>query len=294
MRAFVAGGSEPIEVEVPQPAPGQVRVKVAAAGINPVDLYTAGGGFAEVIGERDHIGLGWDVAGTVDALGPDAGDLAVGTPVIGLRDRLAVSTGTHAEYVVLDTSAVAPAPGLDLYRAAALPLNGVTVRQALDLLDLATGETLLVTGAAGGVGVLAVRLAERRGLRVIRAVRPGTAGDVETGPGWPDAVRRLVPGGVAAVLDAAALGDAALDAVRGGGQYLSLLPGMPLPAQVRGVSRRAMGAYADAEALGELVKLAASGELDLPEVERYPLDRAADAYRRSAEPGKKTRVVLVP
>ncbi|MFE7595465.1 alcohol dehydrogenase catalytic domain-containing protein, partial [Kitasatospora sp. NPDC057512] len=215
MRAVVVrefGGPEVlelVEVALPRPGRGQVRVRVAAAGVNPVDAVTRSGVLAGagLMAPRAVTGIGWDVAGTVDAVGPDVDRFSVGQRVVGLRDRLDSDLGTYAEHVVLDADALAPAPaGATLAQGATLPLNGLTALQALDLLDLPAGSTVLVTGAAGGVGGFAVELAVLRGLRVValagqddeRLVRdlgaewfvPRTAPDVAA------AVRESVPGGV--------------------------------------------------------------------------------------------------
>lgn len=234
MRAAVVtafGGPQTVRiVQVPRPRPGrgQVRVKVRAAALNPVDLATRAGEMAAVgaepVGPYARLGLGWDVAGTVDEVGPGAPGFTVGDEVIGLSTVTAAETKTHAEYVVLDVGAVARAPqGVDPVHAATLPLNGLTSLQALDLLGLPSGATLLVTGAAGAVGGYTVQLALLRGLRVLAMA---DAGDEElvralgaehflprTDAPAQEA-RELVPGGVDGVVDAAVLGIRAHDAVR--------------------------------------------------------------------------------
>lgn len=292
------GGPVLAEVPVPEPAAGQVRVGVAAAAVNPVDLATQRGLFGELAGP----GLGWDVAGTVEAVGPGVTGLAPGDAVFGFRDRPSLALGSHADAVVLDASAVAPAPDVDPVGAATVPLNATTAWQGLDLLDLDPGDTLLVTGAAGSVGRYAGIIAVRRGLRVVAAVRPGAedrapAGAevvVGTADGWPDAVRATTGGGVDGVFDAAALGAPALDAVRSAGRYLSVQPVLPLPVGFRGITTRAVAAYGDRVVLTELAKLAAAGELAAPEPETFPLAEVAAAYQRAAQPGRSRAVVLVP
>jgi NADPH2:quinone reductase len=131
MRALVArrldgpDALEVIETPIPEPARGQVRIKVAAAAVNPVDVAVSTGKAVQygVTPPRDQFGLGWDVAGIVDAAGPQT-DIASGTPVIGLADLLGRSLKTHAEYVVLNADAVTPAPkNLDLIQASTIALN---------------------------------------------------------------------------------------------------------------------------------------------------------------------------
>jgi D-arabinose 1-dehydrogenase-like Zn-dependent alcohol dehydrogenase len=148
------GGPDVIELvgrPVPEIGPGQVLVRVEAAAVNPVDLATRSGSLAEagILPRRPVTGLGWDVVGVVEAAAP--GPFRVGDRVAGLRDRADLSYGTHADHVVLDQSAIAPVPAdADPTVAATVPLNGLTALQALDMLGLTAGQTLLVTGAAGG------------------------------------------------------------------------------------------------------------------------------------------------
>ncbi len=307
MRAMVVrrfGGPEvlePVDVPAPMPGPGQVRIRVAAAAVNPVDAATRSGLLTEagIIPPRNVLGLGWDVAGEVDAVGADTGFRA-GDAVIGLRDRLATPLGAYAEQIVLDAAAVAPAPaGVSPVEAATLPLNALTAAQALDL--VATG-TLLVTGAAGAVGGYAVALAHARKLRVVAVA--GTADEAQVrafgadefvprGPALADRVRALVPGGVDAVLDTALLGLDALDAVRGGGEFVAFAAGAaPIP--LRGVRVRGVWIRADGTRLAELARLAAEGVLPLRVADVLPLADARSAHERLAAGGLRGRLVLTP
>ena len=215
------------DLPLPEPGPHQVRVKVAASALNPIDLSARAGRLtaAGLMPSMPQYGLGWDVAGHVDATGSGIARFQPGDAVIGLRDLL-FAGGTHAEYVVLDESAVAPAPtSVPLTDAATLPLNGLTADRALDLAGLAPGQTLLVTGASGGVGGFALQLAAMRGLRTVALARPhdadrvralGASGDRHlVGRSRCRPVRRIVPGGVDAVIDAAILGITAHQALRG-------------------------------------------------------------------------------
>lgn len=155
----IPGGPDSIEViDVPvaEPGPGEVRVRIAAAAVNPVDLGVVGGLFHAMglINQPEHTGLGWDFAGTVVATGPGV-DLTVGTRVAGLVDGFDRDFGTHAEQLIVPTTGLAVVPdGLDLAAASTVPLNGLAAAQILDLLGdaPADGNRLLVTGAAGAVG----------------------------------------------------------------------------------------------------------------------------------------------
>jgi NADPH2:quinone reductase len=313
MRAVVVrnyGGPESLEiaeVPVPEPGRGQVRIRVQAATVNPVDYATRQGlmntGRPGVIPERDQIGIGWDVAGVVDATGPGVTEFATGDPVIGLRDRLDQPLGTHAEYVVLDAAAAAPAPaGISPEAAATIPLNALTTVQALDALGLQAGQTLLVTGAAGALGGYGVELAAMRGLRVIAAAGAddedavrglGAESFVPRSADLATAIRELVPGGVDAVFDAAVLGWPALDAVRGGGAFAAFIGHGPEPS-LRGIRVIPIQIRADGAALTALSHLAASGRLTLRVAGTYPLEQAGDAHKRLEAGGLRGRLVLVP
>ncbi|MFG6191793.1 NADP-dependent oxidoreductase [Nonomuraea sp. JJY05] len=311
MRAVVIhafGGPEALEIaDVPVPAvrERQVRIRVEAATVNPVDLATRSGALTEagLLPARDVIGIGWDVAGTVDEVGPGVSGVVPGERVIGLKDRLDVSLGAQAEYVVLDADAITRAPSdHSPVAAATLPLNGLTALQALDRLEPAAGRTLLVTGAAGAVGGFAVQLAAARGLRVV-AVAGAEDEPLVRGFGaeWfvprtarlGEAVRELVPGGVDGALDAAVAGAAALDAVRSGGAFAALVAGgAPLP--LRGTRVFDHWIRADGARLADLVALVEAGSLTLRVAETLPLDQVAAAHHRLAKGGLRGRLVLVP
>ncbi len=311
MRAVVIrahGGPEVLEVAevpVPQPGPGQVLIRVEAATVNPVDLATRSGALtaAGLAPPREVTGIGWDAAGTVKAVGPMVPEFVPGDRVIGLSDRLDVPLGTQADYVVLDAEAVARVPGIvPAVQAATLPLNGLTAVQALDLLSLVAGQTLLVTGAAGAVGGFAVQLAAKRGLQVVAAAGAEDRDLVhDLGAEWfaargaelGAAVRTLVPGGVDGALDAAMTGIRALDAVRGGGSFVAVAAGAA-PAPLRGIRVHNVWIRADGERLAGLATLAVTRQLALRVADTLPLERVADAHARLAKGGLRGRIVLVP
>ncbi|KZB88091.1 NADP-dependent oxidoreductase [Amycolatopsis regifaucium] len=309
MRAVVVrrlGGPEVLEfteIPVPRPGIGQVRVKVAAAGVNPVDAATRSGFLTEagIIPPREVLGLGWDVAGTVDAVGDGVTGFAAGDAVIGLRDRPATTLGAYAGYVVLDADAIAAAPRtVSAVEAATLPLNALTALQALDLLDLPAGATVLVTGAAGAVGGYAVALAKARGFRVVAVA--GSADEapvrgfgaeifVPRGDFLADRVRSEVPGGVDAALDTALLGLEALDAVANRGRFVVFAAGAaPIP--LRGIKVAHVWIRADGAALGELATLADDGVLVPRIADTLPLDEAVKAHERLAAGGLRGRLAL--
>ncbi|RSN24612.1 NADPH:quinone reductase [Amycolatopsis sp. WAC 04169] len=310
MRAVVVrrfGGPEVLEfaeVPVPSPGPGQVRVKVAAAGVNPVDAGTRSGFLTEagIVPPREVLGIGWDVAGTVDAVGDGVSGFAVGDSVIGLQDRPSAALGTYAEFVVLDVGALAAAPRTaSPAEAATLPLNGLTAVQALDLLDLPPGATVLVTGAAGAVGGYAVTLAKARGFRVVAVAGPadetlvrkfGAEIFVPRGDFLAERVRAVIPGGVDAVLDTALLGLEALDAVTNGGRFVVFAAGAA-PVPLRGIKVEHVWIRADGAALAGLAAMVDDGTLALRVADTLPLTEAVKAHERLAAGGLRGRLVLI-
>ena len=301
-----AGGPEAVEVlEVPLPEPGpfEIRVKVAAAALNPADAAVWSGRFAPRE-EVEYTGLGLEAAGTVDAVGPGV-LLKVGTPVIVFDAPVLRPTKAQAEYLVTDLNSIAPAPapeGMDLTLAATIPLNAMTASMALDHLPLRPRDTLLITGAAGAVGGYAVELARTRGVRIVAQGRPedeeflrdrGAAWFVSRDEELSDAVCRFVPEGVDGVLDAAALGAPALAAVRDGGVFVSVRVDV-LPTPERGVVVRNTTAGPEPTRLAYLSALAEVGVLTPRVAQTYPLSQASDAHAQLTRGGRRGRIVLVP
>src|SRR5690606_27446082 len=228
---------EIIDVPVTEPGPGQIRVAVAGAAVNPVDLGVVAGLFHRrgLVHQPHHTGLGWDFAGTVTAVGPGV-DLPVGSRVAGMVDGFDRDYGTYAEQLVVTAADTALVPdGLDLVTAAAVPVNGLAAVQLLDILGDGDGRSLLVTGAAGALGGNITVLAQERGWRVTGLARTqdeefvrGLGADftARPEPGWD------------AVADAAAMQEQALELVRDGGVFVGVQPGAT-PAEVRGITVRA-------------------------------------------------------
>jgi NADPH:quinone reductase-like Zn-dependent oxidoreductase len=213
-------------VTVPKPVqgPGQVLVKVAAATVNPTDLGFRAGGRALPDGVEPPYIPGMDLAGVIDAVGPEVAARDGASWRVGDRVMAAVSPsrpggGAQAEYVVVDEDQLARVPDAwSLVEAATLPMNGLTVRAALDLLALPPGATLAVTGSAGIVGQYAIQLARHEGLAVIGDAAAAEVELIESfgaervvprGVGTEDGIREIYPDGVDAIIDAALLGPAA-------------------------------------------------------------------------------------
>jgi NADPH2:quinone reductase len=301
------GGPESLEIldlPIPEAGPAQVRIRVQAAAVNPVDAATRSGDLTEagLVVATEALAIGWDVAGVVDALGPGTDGLSLGDAVVGLRDRLSAPIGAQADFVVLDTDAIARAPrNATPAEAATLPLNGLTAVQALDLVDLRPGQTLLVTGAAGGLGGFVVELAALRGLRVVATAsardethvrEAGAEVFVPRTDALGNAVRAAVPGGVDGAIDAALIGPPAHDAVRGGGSFIAVAAGAA-PYPLRGTRVENVWIRADGAALAELVDLVEAGLLTLRVAETLPLTAAVRAHERLAAGGLRGRLVLV-
>ena len=173
----VTGGPEVLEIgraPIPDPLPTEIRVRVAAAGVNPVDWKTrAGAGVAAVIGPPPFT-VGWDVAGTVDAVGPGVTRFAVGDAVFGMP-WFPRQAGGYAEFVTAPSRHFAHRPArLSEVEAAGLSLAGLTAWQCLvDIADVQPGQRVLIHAAAGGVGHLAVQIAKARGAHVIGTASAG-------------------------------------------------------------------------------------------------------------------------
>ncbi|MCF2530972.1 alcohol dehydrogenase catalytic domain-containing protein [Yinghuangia soli] len=285
---------EIIDVPVAEPGPGQIRVAIAAATVNPTDLGVAAGFFHSIglVNQPEHTGLGWEFAGTVAAAGEGAG-LAVGTRVAGLVVGFDRDYGTYAEQIVVAASDVAVVPdGLELTAAATVPLNAQAAALIADLLGDAPADAarLLVTGAAGAVGANVAVLARERRWQVTGLARAedesfvrGLGADFTTDakPGWD------------AVVDAAQLNEAALALVRDDGTYVGLRPGMAPPAE-RGITTTALFTTPDSVRLADLLARTAAGELPARVHAVVPLEEAAAAHKATARSGLRGRYVLQP
>jgi NADPH:quinone reductase-like Zn-dependent oxidoreductase len=285
---------ETIDVPVDEPGPAEIRVRIAAAAINPVDLGVAGGVFHQLglVHQPDYTGLGWDFAGTVDAAGPGV-ELPVGTRVAGFIDGFDRDHGSHAEHLVVSAANVAVVPdGMGLVEAATVPLNATAAAQLVDILGEAPSDArrLLVTGAARAVGAYVAVLAQDRGWQVTGMARAadeqfvrGLGVDFATdlGQGWD------------AVADAGALQEHALRALRDGGRFVGVQPASRLPEE-RGIAAEVVFAHPDGALLARLLARLAAGELSARVHAVAPLDEAAGAYQAMAKGSVRGRIVLVP
>ena len=297
-----------VDVPLPEPADGEVRIKVAAATVNPSDAAFRAGAFGPPAhGDGPPYVAGWELAGVVDAVGSGSGSgragAQVGDRVFAIVFPYATGRGAQAEYVVVSGDSVALVPhGVCLAEAATLPMNGLSARLALDTLGLRPGQTLAVTGAAGAVGGYVMQLAGAEGLRVIGDASPadvdlvkslGADVVVERGPDVAAAIRRQVPEGVDAVVDAALIGPPVLAAIRDGGQLIAVRP-------FAGASERSititpvfvLDYVHESAKLAELARLAGEGTLTLRVASEIPAAEAALVHRQLEAGGTRGRLVL--
>src|SRR5499425_2779621 len=305
------GGPEVLEVSdlpTPQPGAGEVRIAVAAATVNPTDISFRSGrqlSMAQLaeMGVRPPFIPGMELAGVVDAVG-EGTSWRPGDRVMAIVNPRRPGGGAQAELVVVPAASVARAPdGTSLEAAATLPMNGLTVRLALDQLALRPGQTLGVTGAAGAVGGYAVELGVSEGLRVIAVARAqdeaqvmrfGAKTFIPAGEGAIRSVYDAAPGGVDGLIDAAVLDGAALPAIRDGGE-LATVRGFAGPSE-RGITIepvRVTSYLLNHEALDRLGQLVAAKRLTLRVAETFPPERAADAHRKMTAGGIRGRLLIV-
>ncbi|WP_030804347.1 NADP-dependent oxidoreductase [Streptomyces sp. NRRL F-2799] len=281
------GGPEVLTVrEIPEPVPaeGEVLVAVTASSLNPVDWKTR----ARQVGPPLPATLGWDLAGRVVA-GEGPG-YRVGDEVIAMSAQIATGRGTWSELVALPAHLLAPAPtSLPLAQSAALPLAGTTALQALRAAELGPGERLLITGAVGGVGALAVQLARHTGTQVDALVsRPEhAAAAAESGAGqtW-HRTADLPVGHYHAILDTA--GVDVSNALVQGGRYLSISDN-PLPAVL---GARKSYVQENATDLTHLTKLIDTGALRLRIAEHHPVTHIRTAHEHFEAGGLLGKVLI--
>ncbi|MFF4320675.1 NADP-dependent oxidoreductase [Streptomyces sp. NPDC001568] len=287
-------------VDAPEPkvGPSEVLIRVKAAGVNPVDWKLAAGFLGHVLEVRHPVIPGWDVAGVVEAVGPDTDDYAVGDEVFGYVRKEWVQLGTYAEFVAAPVRTLARKPrGLTFEQAAGLPLAGLTSYQAITRAGVKAGQTVVIHSAAGGTGSLGVQIAVALGARVI-----GTAGahnhaylrdlgaePVLYGDGVADRIRALAPEGVDAGLDFYGEGGVELlqSVVRTGGPVISIADN---DADSKGAKH--IWARADTADLTTLAELAESGRLTVNVEHALPLAEAAGAWELSAKGRTRGKIVL--
>ena len=288
-----------VEVADPVPGPGQLLIGVKAAGINPGEAKIRDGMLAERWPSTFPSGQGSDLAGVVEQVGEGVDGFVAGDEVIGFTEERA----SQAELVVIPAENATPKPaGVPWDVAGALFVAGATAWASVRAVSLAAGDTVVISGAAGGVGVIAVQLAKRADATVIglaserhhQWLRAHGVVPVTYGDGVADRIRESAPDGV----------DAFLDMVGGGYVELALELGVS-PQRINtiadfaaiekhGVKSEGNAFGASASTLAELAGLIDAGELEIPIAARFSLDQVRDAYRELADNHTRGKIVLEP
>jgi NADPH:quinone reductase-like Zn-dependent oxidoreductase len=287
------------EVDPPSPGPGELVVAVKAAGINPGEAKIRQGALSERWPATFPSGQGSDLAGVVEQVGEGVDGFSAGDEVIGFSDNRA----SQAELVVVEAGNVTRRPpNVPWEVAGSLFVVGATAWAAVRAVSAGAGDTVVVSGAAGGVGTVTVQLAVRAGATVIGLaseanhewLRAHGVVPVAYGDGVADRIRQAAPDGV----------DAFIDLVGGGYVELALELGVA-PERIdtvvdfgavekHGVKAEGNAVGASAEVLAELAGLIAAGELEVPIAAVYPLERVQDAYRELERGHTRGKIVLQP
>jgi NADPH:quinone reductase-like Zn-dependent oxidoreductase len=287
------------EVDRPVPGPGQVLVRMKAAGINPGESKIRSGALAQRFPATFPSGEGSDLAGVVDELGPDVHGVAVGDEVIGFTDNRA----SHAELVVTEAADLVPKPaGVSWEAAGSLYVAGGTAWAMVRAVAAGPGDTVVVAGAAGGVGSIAVQLARNAGATVIGLASEAHHGwlsdhgviPVTYGEGVADRVKAASGGRVDAFLDTF------------GGDYVELALELGVrPDRIDTIAnfaaREKYGVKTDGSAVGgkpevvaELAGLIEKGQLEVPIAAVYPLTEVRAAYTEVERGHTRGKIVLEP
>ncbi|HXP18139.1 MAG TPA: NADP-dependent oxidoreductase [Streptosporangiaceae bacterium] len=309
--AAAYGGPEVLSVvdePTAEPGPGEARISVQAAGVNPVDYKIYGGAFGADPANLP-IRLGMEASGTVTAVGPEAagpaGPIRIGDEVIAFR-----VTGAYAAELVVPGKALVPKPAsLDWAQAAGLMLTGATAWHALAAASVGEGDTVLIHGGAGGVGVMAVQLAAARGATVLATASPARhellrelgAIPVEYGAGLADRVRATAPQGIDAALDLVGTDEAvdvSLELVSDRNRIVTIAAF----GRAGGAGIKAIGGGPGADpgtelrdaARPELARLAGEGKLRVLVSQTFPLAEAAAAHHAIMAGHTTGKIALIP
>jgi NADPH:quinone reductase-like Zn-dependent oxidoreductase len=293
-------------VDVPEPhaGPGEVRIRVYAATVNPTDTFVTNGARAEAQrADPPPYVPGMDAAGVLDEIGDGVDtDLQTGDHVMAIVLPKAAH-GAYAEHIVVPVESVARVPrGTSDAEASTLPMNGLTARLTLDLLGLEPGQTIAVTGAAGCYGGYVVQLAKADGLRVIADAAPadeqlvrdlGADVVVERGDDVAAKIRAVVPEGVDAVADGAVQNELLFPAIKDGGSFATVR-GYRGPTERDIVLHpvRVRDYYKAQAKLDRLRQQVEDGAVTLRVAQTYPAEEAGAAHRRLAAGGTRGRLVI--
>lgn len=294
------GGTEVLteqRLPLPKVGPGEVLVRVRAASVNPVDWKIMSGGLDALMDVVYPVVPGWDVAGTVERVGIDTPEFAEGDEVMAYARKDYVHGGTFAEFVTVPVRALARKPAsLGWAEAAALPLAGLTAYQVLTRLGTGKDDTVLIHGAAGGVGSFGVQIARALGARVIGTASPRNHDRVRElggepvayGDGLAGRVRELAPEGVTVVADfVGEVMDVTREVLHDDGRHASIAD-----PTVTGSGGEWMWVRPAGEDLTELARLADTGQLAVTVAETFPLERLAAAFELSQAGHTAGKIVI--
>jgi len=299
--AYDAYGSEEMlsmrDLPDPKVGPGEVRIRVRRAGVNPVDWKAMAGGIDDLMDAVFPVVPGWDVAGTVESVGLDTPEFAVGDDVVAFARKDVLSGGTFAELVTMSVRGVAKKPAaLSWDEAGALPLTGLTALRTVDQLNVSSSDTFLIHGGAGGVGVMAVQIAKARGAQVIATASPANheflaelgATPVDYADGVVQRIRALAPGGVNVVADfVGGVGEITAAVLADGGRHASIVEPVDVPTGGRRIWVRPSSV-----GLAELGRLADAGQLRVPIADVLPLSDLPAALARSRAGHVRGKLVI--
>ncbi|WEO77572.1 NADP-dependent oxidoreductase [Cryobacterium sp. SO2] len=293
------------EIDTPQPAAGEVRVRVHAASVNGFDLAVAAGYLKDHMEHRFPVVLGKDFAGIVDAIGDGVSEYAVGDRVFGVVTKAHLGDGSFGEFVVVPVStglAVLPAQ-IDFARGAALGLAGTAAQAAIDAAQLAPGSTVLIVGATGGVGNQAVQLAASAGATVIATARTalgiaqvrllGATEIVDHTQNIAEAVLADHADGVDVILHFAGDPATVLPALRAGGRFVSTLVASPDQLSADGIEVLPVFADPTPVVLARLAESLAAGRTSVSVQGSYALADVADAFE-AFDAGARGKLVILP
>jgi NADPH:quinone reductase-like Zn-dependent oxidoreductase len=291
-------GAAPAMLDLPRPNPvdGEVLVRVQASSVNGFDGAVAAGYLQGMMEHRFPVVLGKDFTGRVEAVGPGVSRFTVGEPVFGVVMKPFLGDGGFGEYVTVPEGVgIAHRPdALGLASAGALGLAGAAALQSVDAVQPLESQTVLVSGATGGVGAIAVQIAAARGARVIATARPGYETQFVRNLGAAEVVdytgdvlapvRALAPGGVDAVLHFAGDGPALADLLVSGGRFASTLGVGPDQLGNTQITATSIMAVPTSDVLDRLASDVGAGDLRLHIARTYRLEDAPQALTDFGSP----------
>ena len=297
-----------MDVPEPEPAEGQIRIRVAAAGLNPFDNAVIQGSLKDQMEHRFPLIPGMDASGTVEALGEGVIELAIGDEVLGSVGKRHLGEGTAARSATMATATVARRPAsIADTDAAAIPVAGVTALTMVETASISDGDVVVAIGATGGVGSYLVQLATKRGARVLaissaantdyaRTLGAAEAVDYEAGD-VVEAVRSLAPEGIDVIAEMHGGDDTARlsELVRSGGRVVSAVGGADEETlKARGIEAANITGMVSTASLETLAGMLERGDLVSPEIRTFPLAQAAEAFAQVATGHTRGKIIVAP